>query len=952
MATTTLTATAAASAGSFVSKLGINTHIDFNAYGYQNITNVINDINYLGVKIIRDSMQNPTDLQTWLQVSQATGAKFVDYIGETSPEGMQVNLNYMPQLAQEGILAFIEGGNEEDDAYPASLGNNIQITAQFQQQVYALGQQLGLPVINMSFGAGWTWVNNYQGDYDKVGDLSAYTNYANAHTYPIPGQLPDDTIQRLNGLANLAASTRPVITTEIGWEISTFDQQTIAKYVLDAAMDGAKDGDLGMYYYAMFDDMSGNWGMFNADNTPRPAAIALHNLTTLLADTGANAATFTPGSLTYSLGGTQTGDNAYLIEKSNGSFWLSLWNETEAANSPHTVTVTLGGQAASVIEFDPLTGTSSIQSWSNVSSVQLALPDHPVLLEVIPTTSGGTPAPTPPVVTVPASESVTAGTTTAITGVSVADSTTGNMTLNLTAGSGLLTITDASGNQAPGSGTHSISFTGTLTQLQTELAHLFYTAAGSAGSDSITVDVRDQAGLDTTKSIAVTVAAPVTTTTPALTGPLLTVPASQSVTVGTKTTISGISLVDDFAATCPGTLALNLSAGSGLLTITDANGNVAPGSGTHSIRFDGTLAQLQTELAHLSYTAGSSAGSDTITVDVWDQPGMEGTKSIAVTVAAAAPPPPPPPTGPALTVPATLTLATGTTASISGASVTDAYAATSPGNMTLNLKAGTGMLSVTNSSGSLVSGSGTHAISLQGTLTQINYDLSHLSYTAGATAGTDSLSVDIWDQAGMEAIKSVAVSVQAPASTPTTSITIAATDANPVIMASHATISATSGNHMIFIGGSYDVLSATGGTETVMAFQGHNTITTGKGNDKIQIAGSGNVVNAGAGTNEIDDSGTANRLVMPRGGQGLDNIFGYVLQNQDTIDLRSMLAGTQWNHTAATLGNYVGVRTVNGADTVISVTPSGVAGSTHYDVATLHGTGPVDFATLIAHSLT
>ena len=38
-------------------------------------------------------------------------------------------------------------------------------------------------------------------DYDKVGNLSAYTDYANAHTYPNVGQLPD------------APQVRPSITT-------------------------------------------------------------------------------------------------------------------------------------------------------------------------------------------------------------------------------------------------------------------------------------------------------------------------------------------------------------------------------------------------------------------------------------------------------------------------------------------------------------------------------------------------------------------------------------------------------------------------------------------------------------------------------------------------------------------------------------------------------------------
>ena len=41
---------------------------------------------------------------------------------------------------------------------------------------------MGLPVINMSFGSGWTAANNWHGDYDKVGNLSPFADYANAHT--------------------------------------------------------------------------------------------------------------------------------------------------------------------------------------------------------------------------------------------------------------------------------------------------------------------------------------------------------------------------------------------------------------------------------------------------------------------------------------------------------------------------------------------------------------------------------------------------------------------------------------------------------------------------------------------------------------------------------------------------------------------------------------------------
>ncbi len=244
-----MTALTATRANTFTNSLGVNTHIDFNAYGYQNLATVESALRYLGVINVRDSAESSTDLTSWQQVAQAAGVKFDDYVPEGSPADMQGALNLVTQLAQQGVLNFVEGGNEEDDAYAAAQGNTLATTAQFQRQVFALGQKLGLPVINMSFGSGWTAANNWQGDYDKVGDLSAYANYGNAHSYPNPGQTPDDAIQMINGLSNLAAVSRPVITTEIGWDNATFTQSQAAQYVVDAALDGIKDGDVKLYYY-------------------------------------------------------------------------------------------------------------------------------------------------------------------------------------------------------------------------------------------------------------------------------------------------------------------------------------------------------------------------------------------------------------------------------------------------------------------------------------------------------------------------------------------------------------------------------------------------------------------------------------------------------------------------------------------------------------------------------
>jgi hypothetical protein len=388
-------------AADFIGTLGVNTHIDFAAYGYQNLSVVEASINYLGLKNLRDSPQSMSDVGasgTWQQVATATGAKFDAYIPEGSLAEMQASLSLMPQLASQGILTSIVGGNEEDDPYAAGLGNTLAITANFQKNdVWPMGQQLNLPVINMSFGAGWTADNGWIGDYGSVGDLANYASYGNAHNYPTSGQTPDSTIQRINGLTRLADSVDPVITTEIGWDRSLgYGQQTVAKYVLDAAMDSIKDGDVKTYFYALFDDGSGKFGLMNQNGTPMAAGTALHNLTTLLSDKGTNAATFTTGTVNYGLSHTTSNDNSLLLEKSDGSYWISLWDEVDPA---HNVTVSLAGPVAEIKVFDPLTGTNTIMDLKSASSVTVHLTDHPLLIEVLP--SQTTPPPPPPPATPP-----------------------------------------------------------------------------------------------------------------------------------------------------------------------------------------------------------------------------------------------------------------------------------------------------------------------------------------------------------------------------------------------------------------------------------------------------------------------------------------------------------------------------------------------------------------------
>src|SRR5579859_27992 len=557
----TITYTNASLAENFINSIGVNTHLDFLSSSYSNLSAVESAINYLGVKNLRDSPENTADLGAtglWQQVANATGAKFDAYMPEGSAANMQASLGYIGTLAEQGILTFLEGGNEEDQPYATSQGNSLAATALFQQQVNSLGHQLGLKVINMSFGVGWG--TSPTGDYGTVGNLAAYTDYANAHVYPGTGNTPGATLAALDADANLAAAGKPVINTELGWYTtgSTTDASAVsvtvqAKYTLDGLLDAYKAGDPQTFLYELLDQHAGstnneyNFGLFYADGTPKPAATAIHNLTTLLAD---NGAAFTPGQLGFQLSGTLATDNSLLLEKSDGSFWLAVWNETRLSGptSPtdisvpnHTVTLTLAG-TANIQVFDPLTGTSSVQSANGTTSIALSVPDHPILVEIQPVTAppastgSSQPAPTAQDLAIAIPSTATAYTTqnNALAGVVINDAWasthSGSMALNLSVAHGTLDISNGT-SIVTGQTLH---LSGSLSQLNADLATLGYQAS-AAGTDTLSVNVWNQGGVSTTSTMAIT------TTVPTAQDLNILLPANVNVAASSTSAVSGIS---------------------------------------------------------------------------------------------------------------------------------------------------------------------------------------------------------------------------------------------------------------------------------------------------------------------------------------------------------------------------------------------------------------------------
>jgi hypothetical protein len=327
-------------------------------------------------------------------------------------------------VAATGALLAAEGPNEPNN-WPVcyqgqcSSSSTSLPVAKFQADIYAAVKAdpklAGIPVFASS-EAGGSEPDNVGLQYlvipKNAGTLMAsgtkYADYANTHNYMVgngmthivdnnawfaespavsmgpwdgpPVEYGVTWRKHFQGYSPTQLLTLPKVTTETGWLTSgtgaiTQDQQ--GKLFLNLYLDAFTRGWSYTFVYMLRDDpVQGYWGLFNIDWSPKLSATYLHNLTTILAD---NTSNFTPGRIDFSIPNQPATVHDVLMQKSNGTFELVVWDEQASGSS--TVTVQLGGNY-SVDIYDPTVGTSPVESPGTVSSVVLQLSDHPQIIQL------------------------------------------------------------------------------------------------------------------------------------------------------------------------------------------------------------------------------------------------------------------------------------------------------------------------------------------------------------------------------------------------------------------------------------------------------------------------------------------------------------------------------------------------------------------------------------------
>lgn len=228
--------------------------------------------------------------------------------------------------------------------------------------------------------------------------------------------------------------------------------------------------------------------------------------------------------------------------------------------------------------------------------------------------------------------------------------------------------------------------------------------------------------------------------------PTVNVPSSFNVTTTSTTTLSGVSIVDSWAQNNPGSMVVNVSVSSGTLVLSGASG-----TGTASLSYSGTLDQINSGLAGLTYQSPANTGTATLSVNPWNQAGNSSTATTTINIAAG----PPPPDTPSVTVPSSFNVTTNSTTTLSGVSIVDPWAQNSPGSMVVNVSVSAGALVLSGASGT-----GTASLSYSGTLNQINSALATLAYQSTANTGSAMLTVNPWNQAGNNSTATSTINIE------------------------------------------------------------------------------------------------------------------------------------------------------------------------------------------------
>jgi hypothetical protein len=394
---------------SFIDSIGVNVHLFFTDTAYKNFSTVIKPkLQELGIRHIRDNAISDVTYYRRLRELRQLGIKTTlisGYSGITPRQYLQV----VKDLGN--VVEAVEGPNE----YNVYLNspNWALILQNYMKELYPLikgdSATRNLPVIGPSL-ASWS-----EYDYKSVGDLSAYLDFGNSHPY-YPGLHPGidcwwrsplkSYLDTFLDTAKYISGKKPIKITETGQHNAVninekpslpVPEEVSGKYIPRHLLLNFNKNIKQTYLYELIDLFNDpqrkvyeyNYGLLRNNGENKPAFIAIRDLVQLLTDLKTS---FTPRSLNYELTGDMSNVKHTLLQKSNGKFYLILWNEISSYDYSNQKTLNVPSQTVNLVLNTPI---SQVVTYSlNPSlkkigefydtTISLEVFDYPLIVELTP----------------------------------------------------------------------------------------------------------------------------------------------------------------------------------------------------------------------------------------------------------------------------------------------------------------------------------------------------------------------------------------------------------------------------------------------------------------------------------------------------------------------------------------------------------------------------------------
>jgi hypothetical protein len=401
----------------FVDSIGVAVHLGYEGTPYvEDFPLIEQRLGELGIRHVRTGYY-PGARHTIDPYVEDLGARGV---GSTlimgSPAEPASALPEMLEAVKSDLLGSadgLEGPNEYSTSGDPEWAAHLRA---YQQRLYELANAdpalASLPVLGPSI------VHN---DQAALGDVSAYLDEGNIHSYP-EGEAPQYKLEYFLKQAALNSASKPIVATETGYtnalnwtpsgpgEQKPISEAAAAVYMPRLYLEYWSRGIARTYAYQLVDEhpdpgltnREEHFGLLQNNLSMKPAATAVENLTALLGDPGPS---FTPGSLEYTLTGGTAKVKSALLEKRDGTFYLALWRfqsiwnpetKTAIAPAPEPLEVSFPADSVEYSVYEPTVSAAPVASGGPTRAATVDVGAGVTILKLAATPVSGTPGEPPP----------------------------------------------------------------------------------------------------------------------------------------------------------------------------------------------------------------------------------------------------------------------------------------------------------------------------------------------------------------------------------------------------------------------------------------------------------------------------------------------------------------------------------------------------------------------------